>query len=127
MLFWFFMLVMVLLVPVTMLGFGRRFVNQPPGKINSWFGYRTPMSMKNQDTWAFAHRYCGRLWETWGLLLMPVSFGVMIFFGSGDEGTLGIVGGLVVLAQTVVLTSTLLSTERALQKTFDADGSPRTK
>lgn len=94
MLFWLFMLVMVLLVPVTMLYFGRRFVNQPPEKINSWFGYRTPMSMKNHDTWNFAHQYCGKLWETWGLVLMPISFGVMIFLGNGDEGTLGIVGAL---------------------------------
>ena len=53
--FWIFMLIMDLLLPFTMIGFGRYFMKKAPKEINSVFGYRTSMSMKNKDTWEFAH------------------------------------------------------------------------
>ena len=56
--FWIFMLIMDLLLPFTMIGFGRYFMKKAPKEINSVFGYRTSMSMKNKDTWEFAHKYC---------------------------------------------------------------------
>ena len=54
--FWIFMLVMDLLLPGVMLWFGSLFLRGVPREINPVFGYRTAMSMKNRDTWAFAHR-----------------------------------------------------------------------
>ena len=60
--FWIFMLIMDLLVPFTMIGWGKLFLDKAPKNINYTFGYRTTMSMKNQDTWQFAHKYCGKLW-----------------------------------------------------------------
>lgn len=45
--FWFFMLIMELLAPITMIGFGRYFLKEAPKEINPIFGYRTRMSMKN--------------------------------------------------------------------------------
>ena len=32
------------------------------------FGYRTSMSMKNKDTWEFAHKYCGKVWYVCGMV-----------------------------------------------------------
>ena len=58
--FWIFMLIMDLLLPFAMIGFGRYFMKKAPKEINSVFGYRTSMSMKNKDTWEFAHKYCGK-------------------------------------------------------------------
>lgn len=52
--FWIFMLIMDLLIPFTMIGFGKMFLKKAPDQINYVFGYRTSMSMKNQDTWVFA-------------------------------------------------------------------------
>ena len=49
--FWIFMLIMDLLLPFTMIGFGRYFMKKAPKKINSVFGYRSSMSMKNKDTY----------------------------------------------------------------------------
>ena len=46
--FWIFMLIMDLLLPFTMIGFGRYFMKKAPKEINSVFGYRTSMSMKNK-------------------------------------------------------------------------------
>ena len=51
--FWIFMLIMDLLLPFTMIGFGRYFMKKAPKEINSVFGYRTSMSMKNKDTCRF--------------------------------------------------------------------------
>lgn len=39
----------------------------PPKKINSFYGYRTPRSMKNQENWDFAQKYAGQLMLSWGL------------------------------------------------------------
>ena len=36
-------------------------MKKAPKEINSVFGYRTSMSMKNKDTWEFAHKYCGKV------------------------------------------------------------------
>ena len=47
--FWIFMLIMDLPLPFTMIGFGRYFMKKAPKEINSVFGYRTSMSMKNKD------------------------------------------------------------------------------
>ena len=60
MLFWIFMLLFVLMIPLTMIYFGRRFFKSPPKSINATFGYRSTMSMKNQETWKLAHTVCGR-------------------------------------------------------------------
>ena len=46
--FWIFMLIMDLLLPFTMIGSGRYFMKKAPKEINSVFGYRTSMSMKNK-------------------------------------------------------------------------------
>ena len=69
--FWIFMLIMDLLIPFTMIGFGKMFLKKAPDQINYVFGYRTSMSMKNQDTWVFAHHYCGKIW----IYLWTYSFG----------------------------------------------------
>ncbi len=37
------------------------FMKFPPKKINGLYGYRTPRSMKDQDSWDFANAYCSRL------------------------------------------------------------------
>lgn len=60
--FWIFMMFIELLIPVTMIGFGKMFLKHSPKEINMAFGYRTSMSMKNRDTWEFAHKYCGKIW-----------------------------------------------------------------
>ena len=77
--FWFFMLFMNLLIPFTMIGFGKYFMKSAPGNINIVFGYRTSMSMKNQDTWEFAHEYCGKLWFKWGKITLILTVIAMLF------------------------------------------------
>ncbi|WP_251862266.1 SdpI family protein [Clostridium sp. Marseille-Q2269] len=39
--------------------FGFVLIKYPPKHINSIYGYRTPFSMKNKDTWIVAQKYGG--------------------------------------------------------------------
>ena len=46
--FWIFVLIMDLLIPCVMIGFGKYFMKKAPNEINAMFGYRTSMSMKKK-------------------------------------------------------------------------------
>ena len=81
--FWVFMLIMVLLIPIAMIVFGRLFSNKAPKDINHIFGYRTKRSMMKMDTWKFAHAYIGKFWLICGLILMPRSV-AHVLSGYGD-------------------------------------------
>ena len=58
--FWIFMLIMVLLIPLTMLFFGWLLFRRTPKEINYVYGYRTKGSMMNEETWRFANQYFGK-------------------------------------------------------------------
>ena len=109
MLYWLFMLAMDLLVPACMIGFGKRFLKSAPQKIN-------------QDTWTFAHSFCGQLWVQCGKVLLAASVIAMLFFLGKDIGTVSAAGTAVCIVQTVVMVGTLFPVELALKKTFDKDG-----
>lgn len=121
--YWIFMLVMVLLMPLVMLLTGRAFSKSAPKTINSVYGYRTPMSMKNQDTWQFAHRYFGRLWYRCGLVLTPVTLAVMCLGLGKGERTVSWLGSALCIVQLAVILGSIAPTERALRRTFHKDGS----
>lgn len=125
MIYWIFMLVMDLLIPASMLLLGRCFMRKAPGHINYLFGYRTNMSMKNADTWAFAHHHFGKTWFVCGLVLLPLSVMPMLFvFGKGRDAV-SLVGSIVCGAQLVPLLGSIIPTERALRRAFDRDGKRR--
>ncbi len=123
--YWCFMLSMDLLCPLLMIGFGWLFSHHAPKKINSLYGYRTGMSMKNQDTWDFAHHFFGKLWFKWGLILLPITIIPLLFVLGKDENTVGIVGLIVLGVQMIPLIGAIFPTEKALHKTFDIHGNRR--
>lgn len=125
MLFWFIMLAMVLLIPLIMIGFGRAFMKKEPNDINELFGYRTTRSMKNKDTWAFAHKYCGRIWFVGGLVLAAVTVIAMLFVIGKSKDITGTLGMIINGVQLVVLIGSIIPTEMALKRTFDDDGNRR--
>ncbi len=119
------MLLVMLIIPLIMVGFGMLFMKNPPKSINSFYGYRTRRSMKNQDTWDFAHYYCGKLWLVCGLVSLPISL-VPILLVLGKSQQVISVAGLIVLGiQTILLIATIFQTERALKYNFDEFGRPR--
>ncbi len=122
MLFWVFMFLVDLLVPLTMIFFGSRFEKNAPKEINTVFGYRTAMSMKNQETWQFAHQYIGRLWKICGLLVLLISVAVMFSVRGKDIVAVSTIGGLFCVIQIIVMICTMIPTEIALKKNFDEYG-----
>ena len=120
--FWIFMLIMDLLIPCTMIGLGKLFLNKAPKNINYTFGYRTTMSMKNQDTWQFAHKFCGKLWFRLGLILLPLSIIPLLFVLGKEIETIATVGTVICFAQIVPPVGSIIPTEIALKKVFDKNG-----
>lgn len=120
--FWIFMMVSDLLIPITMVGFGKYFIKNAPKEINDFFGYRTSMSMKNKDTWEFAHHYCGKLWLTIGWIMLVISAIAMLFVIGRNEDVVGTFGGILCGIQMVFLVGSIFPTERALKKKFDERG-----
>lgn len=125
MVFWAFCLAMNLLLPAIMLAFGWLFQKKPPRRINGVYGYRTARSMKNQETWLFAHKVCGRLWFRLGLLLLPVSVCAMLPALGRSVNAVGIWCCMVETVQLVVLIGSIFPVERALKRTFDDLGKKR--
>ncbi len=123
--FWIFMLATVLLFPAIMILLGAIFTKAAPKKINYIFGYRTDLSMKNRDTWEFAHKYIGKLWFRSGLLLIPITVIPMLLVIGKTENVVGTVGLIVGFINTIVLIVPIFFTEKALNKKIDKDGKRR--
>lgn len=122
MVFWCMMLLFTLMTPAVMIGFGRSFFKRPPRDINATFGYRTTMSMKNQETWKLVHRVCGRYWFICGLILLPLSVLPMLFVINRSTETIGMTGMIAVFVQLVPMLCVIIPTEHALWKNFDKNG-----
>lgn len=85
----------------------------PPKKINSFYGYRTASSMKNQEQWDFAQRYSSKLIILLGTILALCSFlGFIINISEQLELFLGFTA----LILTVLLL--LYFTEKAIKAKF---------
>ena len=122
MVFFITMFVCNLLMPLIMLIAGYCMYKNSPKEINGWVGYRTKMSKKNMDTWAFAHDYCGRLWIKLGLILLIPTIIVQIPFVHYSDSIIGIVAFIVEGVQLIVLLASIIPVEKALKKTFDENG-----
>ena len=83
------------------------------------------MSMKNQDTWKFAHEYCGNLWFKWGKISLILTIIAMLFLLGKTVDTIGNWGGTICMIQLLPLIGSIGPTENALRKTFDKDGKRR--
>lgn len=120
--FWIFMMLMTLQIPLAMIGFGKYFMKTSPKKINFIFGYRTNMSMKNKETWDFAHRYAGKIWYVTGWVTLLISLVAMLIVKNQDTDTISLSGGLLCLLQIIPLLLVIYPTEKALRRNFDNDG-----
>ena len=123
--FWIFMLIMVLLIPITMIVIGRLFLKNAPKDINYVFGYRTKRSMMNLETWKYAHEYIGKLWFICGLILLPISVVVMVLVFGKETNTVGAVGGILTIVQMISMVGAIIPTENVLKNSFDRFGRHR--
>ena len=123
--FWWFMLACGLIVPVIAIIAGRMMWKHCPKEINRIIGYRTKRSIINENTWKFAHEYCGRLWWIIGWIMLLPSILIQIPFFNSTYYLIGIVEVSIVLVQIVLLVISIIPTEIALKKTFLDDGTRR--
>lgn len=119
---WWFMFICDLSIPVLMILAGRMMWKHPPKEINGFLGYRTTRSMKNKETWRFAHDYCGRLWWKIGWVMLALSAAVHLPVYGRSEQVVGVLGGIVCTVQCIVLIASIFPTERALKKNFADKG-----
>lgn len=127
--FWIFMLVMNLLIPITMISFGHSFEKKPPKIERSKFafGYRTIMSMRNAETWEYAHRIFGKLWFRFGIAVGVISIIALLFVIGKDKDTVGFAGMIICYVQMAVMLIPVIPTEISLRKRFDKNGNRKDK
>lgn len=128
--FWIFMLAMNLLTPLTMIIFGYIYSKKPPQKPKSKFaysGYRTQMSMKNEETWEYANRFFGKLWFRFGIVLGLISIIPLFFVIGKDKDTVGFAGLIICYVQLVAMLLPVIPTELALRRRFDKYGNRKDK
>ena len=119
---WFMMLGFNLLIPAIMLGAGKLFTKNTPKDINWIIGYRTTMSMKNEDTWAFAHKVAGAFWWKWGWVALVITVvGMLLLLGRSVE-LVSTAGCVLLFLQLVPVIAVIPHTEKALHNIFDKDG-----
>lgn len=114
-----------LIIPAVMLFGGYMMKTCPPRSISRWVGFRTALSMKNTDTWAFAHVCCGMVWWKTGWISLALSVLVQLPFAKAGEETLGMLALMMVLAQFIVLLGTVVYVQKELKRTFDECGRRR--
>lgn len=117
-----------LLLPLAFIGLGQQFTKNPPETIDPMRGYRTVMSMKNQDTWAFAQAYYGRTCYKIGWAALAVTVPAQVWLmrwpaGSIEGGIRQV--GFILLEAVAVCIAVYAPVERALKKTFDKAGNRR--
>ena len=120
--FWWFITICNIFIPILMMITGRFMWKNAPKSINWVVGYRTKRSMINDDTWRFAHDYCGRIWWYIGLIMLIPSALVNIPFYNSSEDVVGTVSSIVMIVQCAVLIASIFPTEIALKKNFNDDG-----
>ena len=120
--FWWTMFACDLIIPLLMIVAGWMMWKHTPKRINRWYGYRTTLSMKNEQTWEFAHIHAGRLWYAMGIVMLILSIPAYIPFYHSSVQVVGIVGLIVTTVQMIALLASVFPTEAALARTFDENG-----
>lgn len=118
-----FMAFAVLLIPGIMVFFGGLMMDHPPKTINGAYGYRTSMSMKNQDTWDYAQAACAKRWRRWGRVLALITLIVLI--AALRRPAFADVLGFYTAFETAFLLASVAATEIDLRRTFDEKGERR--
>ena len=112
----------VIIIPALMIIFGKYYIKKAPKNINHFVGYRTTRSMKNKETWNFAHNYMGKLWYKYGIVLFVISAALMLLTMGQDEDAVGGLAAIITTVQVFVMIVPGILTEKALKENFDEEG-----
>lgn len=115
-----FLFICSLLVPLSMIILGKRWGENPPKKKNIFSGYRTTMSMLNQDTWEYAHKYWGKINLILGGMLLAVT--TILLIGIRNHTNFENLVVCLVFIQIAIMALTIIPTEVKLRKVFTKTG-----
>jgi hypothetical protein len=101
---------------------GMSYTKRGPKKITRLQGYRSKMSMKNRETWDFAHKNLGDLWFKLGAPLLAVTsvVSLLVFRESTKQITTWCC--VIFVIQLVIMILPVVYTEKALKENFDENG-----
>ena len=111
----YFMLLMVLTLPILMIIFGFIFKKNPPKSINWFYGYRTFRSMKDQKSWDYANKKMGEYWFKIGWIILPLSVIPLLFVKNSNIDIISYMGTAIVLLQLIPLFISIYLIERDLR------------
>ena len=112
--FWLYMFICLLLIPLVMIIFGTIFRRAAPKKINPLFGYRSEQSMKDKESWDFAHKQVGSIWRRWGFAML-ISIVPMFFVYGKDVDTVSYWGLAIIVLQLIVMIIPIFIVEKRLK------------
>ncbi|MDY0276865.1 MAG: SdpI family protein [Acholeplasma sp.] len=117
--FWYLVLLMVLIVPLSMLIIGDNLKRNAPKEVSVLFGYRTKRSVKNKETWEFANKEFGRLLFKTGVIVAIVSVIVyisLIGITYKDFVKASIVGLIMMTLQIIIIVIPYIMVEKKLKE-----------
>ena len=119
---WWVMIFFNILIPIIFIIAGIFMLKKTPKKINYVTGYRTKLSMRNMDTWKFAHEHSGKISIKEGLITLILSIIAFIPFYKSNDDVISYVSLIINFVQMIALIIAIFSTQKALKKTFNEDG-----
>ena len=87
----------------------------PPKKINWIVGYRTCKSMKNEENWVFANKYCGKLWIGIGLIMFVITLVLFVLFYLNIFTYTEDILAIVILVQVLIIILPIFIVEKAIK------------
>ena len=116
------LMITIFLLPLVMVICGMSYTKRGPKKITRLQGYRSKMSMKNRDTWDFAHKNLGDLWFKLGAPLLAVTSVVSLLVFRESTKQITTWCGVIFVIQLVIMVLPVFYTEKALKENFDENG-----
>jgi len=114
---WAFVFIACLVCPLMMLIYGIRFRCYQP-KRDGICGVRIKAALQNDETWDFAHQYCGKLWETMGLFMASIVIVCMILLIDLSEMMIAVSGVVILLIQLVLFVLSFGLVSKKILKNF---------
>ena len=115
-------MITIFLLPLVMVICGMSYTKRGPKKITRLQGYRSKMSMKNRDTWDFAHKNLGDLWFKLGAPLLAVTSVVSLLVFRESTKQITTWCGVIFVIQLAIMVLPVFYTEKALKENFDENG-----
>lgn len=114
-----------LIVPIVMIAIGYGWKKSPPKNIGWDYGYRTSMSMKNQQTWDFAQKKIAEIWMLMGVISLFISFALCLMEGILKFIRLDVFAIALPILQCIIMVVAIIPVEVSLRIHFDSDGNPK--